>query len=61
MVTTFPKIIPLLHNPYLKDETLIDMNNFYDDITLNLINSINKYCPIPPKFCHIDPSKFLEE
>ena len=58
MVATFTKIIPLLRNLHLKDETLIDMKNFYDDMNLNLMNSINKYRLFLQKFGGINMAKF---
>ena len=53
------KLLPLLPNLTLKNDTLIFLNIFYDKITLNLTASINKSHPILPYSYHIDASKSL--
>ena len=52
------KVLTLLRNLTLKDDTLIALN-FSDEITLNLKASIKKSRPILPDLNHIDPSKSL--
>ena len=47
------KLLPLLPNLTLKDDTLIALKYIYDKITLKLTASIKKSRPIVPGFDHI--------
>ena len=53
------KLLSLLRNLTLKDDFLIALKTFYDEITLNLTASIKKLHHIIPDFYNIDPSKSL--
>ena len=53
------KLLTFLCNLPLKEDTMISINNFNDDITLSLTATINKYRPILPEFHHDDTSNYL--
>ena len=53
------KMIPVLRNLYTKEDTLIYLKNFYDDINLSFTSSIHKSLPFLLEFHRVDSYKSL--